>query len=299
MATAPITAPLPEAAAHRPLRSAGFMLAASALIATSTLCAKAAQVEAGLHPLQVSQGRFLFGALALVMVVALLRPRFTRPAWGTHLVRVACGWGGVTLMFAAAAMIPLSDATALSFLNPVFAMGFAIVLLGERVGPWRWAAAAIALTGALVLLRPGGGSVQLGALVALGAALVLGLEIVIIKRLSGREPPVQILVMANGIGLVIATAAALPIWEAPTRQGWLLMAGVGTAMVAAQACFVQSLKAADASFAVPFSYAVLIFATAWDAALYAAWPDATSWTGIAIIVAGAGLLAWRERVRRG
>ena len=62
---------------------------------------------------------------------------------------------GVTLMFAAAVYIPLSDATAISFLNPVFAMIFAIPFLGERVGKWRWIAAAISITGAIILLRPG------------------------------------------------------------------------------------------------------------------------------------------------
>jgi drug/metabolite transporter (DMT)-like permease len=74
-----------------------------------------------------------------------MRPRLTRPDWPTHTIRVLCGWSGVTLMFAAAAMIPLADATAISFLNPVFCMILAIPLLGERIGPWRWLAAAIAL----------------------------------------------------------------------------------------------------------------------------------------------------------
>ncbi|MEO1706062.1 MAG: EamA family transporter, partial [Pseudomonadota bacterium] len=48
-------------------------------------------------------------------------------------------------MFASVAYIPLADATAISFLNPVFGMILAIPLLGERVGKWRWLAAAIAL----------------------------------------------------------------------------------------------------------------------------------------------------------
>jgi drug/metabolite transporter (DMT)-like permease len=48
-------------------------------------------------------------------------------------------------MFAAVATIPLAEATAISFLNPVVAMLLAVPFLGERPGPVRWSAAAVAL----------------------------------------------------------------------------------------------------------------------------------------------------------
>ena len=130
----------------RNLAAIGFMLAATAFIAGTTLLAKMAGAGPdGLHPLQISQGRFLFAFLALWSAAAVLRPRITRPAWHLQGLRTLTGWGGVTLMFAAVQLIPLSDATAITFLNPVFAMVLAILVLGERIGRWRWLAAAIAL----------------------------------------------------------------------------------------------------------------------------------------------------------
>ena len=125
-----------------------------------------------LHPLQVSQGRFLFAFMAISTLAVILRPRLSRPNLKVHVGLSLLGWGGVTLMFAAAVYIPLSDATAISFLNPVFAMIFAIPLLGEKVGKWRWLAAAVSMTGAVILLRPGAEAIQAGALFALGAALL-------------------------------------------------------------------------------------------------------------------------------
>jgi uncharacterized membrane protein len=191
--------------------------------------------------------------------VAILRPRLSRPDWPTHTIRVLCGWSGVTLMFAAAAMIPLADATAISFLNPVFCMILAIPLLGERIGPWRWLAAAIALVGALILIRPGA-AMEAGALVALGAALLIGLELIFIKRLSGREPPLQILLVSNSIGVLIASVAVIWVWQAPTPTQWAGMAALGLTMAAAQFCFVNSMARADASFVTPFTYLTLVFA---------------------------------------
>lgn len=287
-------------APQAPLAAILFILASSALLAGTTLLAKALGTDAlgpALHPVQVSFGRFLFAWLALVAIVATLRPGFTRPDWSTHTARVACGWTGVTLMFAAAAMIPLADATAISFLNPVFCMILAIPLLGERVGPWRWLAAAIALVGALILIRPGA-AMELGALLALAAAFALGLELIFIKRLSGRERPLQILVISNSIGVAIATCAALWVWQGPTQAQWAGMAALGLTMAAAQFCFVNAMARADASFVTPFTYLTLVFAALYDGALFGVLPDAVSLLGAAVIIAGAALLAWRENVNR-
>jgi drug/metabolite transporter (DMT)-like permease len=290
-------------ALHRPAPglAVALMLCATGFIAATTLIAKALGTEAlgpPLHPLQVSFGRFLFAFLAISATVAALRPRLTRPDVKTHIARTLCGWAGVSLMFAAAAAIPLSDATAISFLNPVFGMILAIPLLGERVGKWRWLAALIAMVGAVILIRPGTEAMQPGALLALGAALGLGLELIFIKRLSGRERPLQILFVNNFIGLVIAGCAVIWVWQAPTPAQWAGLAAIGLVMACAQGFFVNAMARADASFITPFSYLTLVFATLYDAALFGVIPTPFSLVGAATIIAGAALLAWREAVNR-
>jgi drug/metabolite transporter (DMT)-like permease len=211
-----------------------------------------------------------------------------------HIVRTSFGWAGVTLMFASVAFIPLADATAISFLNPVFGMMLAIPLLGERVGPIRWSAAIIALIGALVLLRPTPDSFQIAALLPLGAAICLGFELIFIKKLTGRENPFQVLLTNNFVGVIISTLTVLPFWITPTLAQWGILALIGMFMAVAQACFVNAMARADASFVAPFSYATLIFATLYDLIFYDVFPDAITWLGAGIIIAGAVLLAVRE-----
>lgn len=283
--------------AQNPALAIAFMLLATVFIAATTLIAKTLGTEAGgapLHPLQISHGRYLFAWFAVVGIVAAtgtpLRTRNLR----LHATRALFGWAGVSLMFASVAFIPLSDATAISFLNPVFAMILAIPLLGERVGPIRWASAAIAMLGAAILLRPGPATFQPEALLALGAAFVLGVEIVAVKVLSGREPGMQILFYSNTIGLAFASAAVLPVWVAPSPWQWGGLAAIGLLMAAAQLCYVNALARADASLVVPFSYATLVFAALYDFAVFNVLPDGVSLIGAGIIIAGAALLAWRE-----
>jgi drug/metabolite transporter (DMT)-like permease len=287
--------------APAPRAAIGFVLTATLLFAATTLLAKALGTDAlgePLHPLQVSHGRFLFAWLAICAVLTVMRPRFTRPDLKTHVARTLCGWSGITLLFASTAMIPLSDATAISFLNPMFCMLLAIPLLGERVGPWRWLATAIAFGGALILIRPGSGAVELGALLALGSALIIGLELIFIKRLSRGEPPLQILFINNSIGVAIATLAVVWVWQAPTLAQWGALALLGTVMACAQLCFVNAMRRADASFVTPFSYLTLVFAALFDFAIFGVSPTALSLLGAAVIIAGAALLAWREAVHR-
>ena len=179
------------------------MVLATVFIAGTTLCAKALGTDTlgtPLHPLQISHGRFVFAFMGLLCVAAVLRHKIKAPDIKLHISRTLCGATGVTLMFAAVAFIPLSDATAISFLNPVFGMLLAIPFLGEKVGPWRWAAAAIAFVGALVLLRPSPDTFQVASMLALGAAFAMGCELIFIKKLADREPPMQILLVNNFIG---------------------------------------------------------------------------------------------------
>ncbi len=288
--------------AQNPVLAAALILSATAFIAITTLLAKAlgtgrwgdALIGDPLPAFQISHGRFVFALLAIGAAVLVLRQRIAHVHWRLHVGRTTLGWAGVTLMFAAVAFIPMADATAISFLNPVFCMMFAIPLLGERVGPVRWSAALIALVGALVLLRPTPATFQPAALLAFGAAIIMGLELILIKRLSAREAPLQILLINNLLGVVLATVVVVPVWQAPNPAQWAMLAGIGFAMAAAQACFVNGMARADASFVAPFSYGTLIFAGLWDALIFGVIPDWVTFVGAGIILGGALLLAWRE-----
>ncbi len=282
---------------HNPRLAIALMITATVFIATSTLMAKLAsdpRFGTPLNPLQISHGRFIFAFALISSAFIALRGRISKPNLKMHTLRSALGWGGVTLMFTAVAYIPMADATAISFLNPVFAMVLAVPLLGEKVGRIRWGAAAIAFIGALILLRPSPQSFEFGALFALAAAVFLGAEIIVIKRLSALEGPLQILLVNNAIGLTLSSLAVIAVWQPPTLAQWGILAGVGFSMAIAQTFFINAVKRAEASFIAPFSFFTLVFAAGFDAAIFSKWPDAITLLGAAIILTGAGILAWRQ-----
>ena len=60
-----------------------------------------------------------------------------------------------------------------------------------------------------LIVAPRAPNPALVALLALGAAMCLGVEFIFIKRLSGREGPWRTLLVNNAIGLGLATCAVL------------------------------------------------------------------------------------------
>lgn len=281
-----------------------FMIGASALVAGTSLVAKALGVEGsgglGLSPFQISAGRFVFALITLIIVLTCLpsaRPCMAAAPWRWHMLRSVCGWLGVTCMFAAVAAMPMVEATAISFLSPLVTMIFAVLLLGESLAWRKVVAAALAVFGAFLILRPGTEAFQPAGLIALAAAALMSLEMLIIKRLSDTEPAMRMLLINNAIGASVSLAVASFVWIWPTASQWLLMMAIGVIMVSGQAFFIQAMKRGEASLVAPAFYAVLVFAGIYDYILYGVRPVPLAVAGSVLIISSALLLARRNAAR--
>ena len=121
--------------------------------------------------------RNLFGLVALLplfMRHGLTPLRTTR--LGTHALRVTINFTSMAMFFYALSITPLAEVAALTFSAPIFATVLAIFIFKETVGLNRWGAILIGFAGTVVILRPGFEVVNIGALMAVGAALVPALE---------------------------------------------------------------------------------------------------------------------------
>ncbi|MEM9577417.1 MAG: DMT family transporter [Pseudomonadota bacterium] len=286
--------------------SAGFavpaMVGAAALVAMTSIIGKTLGIGAveatGLHPFQVSAGRFGFALLALVVFLLVSprnRPDFNGTRWGLHTARSLCGWLGVTAMFAAVANMPVAEATAISFLSPIVTIILAAILLKEHVGIRKVAASVLAMVGAALILRPGSDAFQVAGLYALAAAFLMGLEAIFIKRLSDAEPALRILIINNMIGAAVAVTVATFVWVPPTGLQWGLLVTLGVVMVCAQSLFIQSMKRGEASLVIPAFYSVLAFAAVYDLALFGVLPGVLAGAGCVLIAASAVLLSRSQR----
>ena len=143
----------------------------------------------------------------------------------------------------------------------------------------------------MLILKPGTDAFQSAGLFALASAFFMGLEGILIKWLSDREPAFRILLINNAIGMTVSFSVATLVWAWPSAWQCLLLCALGLVMVSGQTLFIQSMKRAEASFVIPAFYSVLVFAAAYDILIFGVWPDAIAVAGAVLIVSGALFLA--------
>ena len=278
-----------------------LVLVSVALFALLSLVAKLLGTDTlgpPLHPMQISAARFIVALLFLSTFVLIKPVSFDQVPWGLHLRRGIAGWCGVTCLFTAAIIMPLADATAISFLSIIVTLGLSVFMLKERAGPRRWGAAIIALIGALLITRPGTSAFQPVALIALLAAVFIGFEIIFIKQLSGREPVLRILIINNMIGATISAVVIGFVWQAPTAAQWLLIIMIGFLMIGVQATNILAMQRGDASFVAPFWFATPAFAAVYDYLAFSQIISTPSGLGILLIISGGIFISWREHLAK-
>ena len=204
---------------------------------------------------------------------------------GTHALRVTINFVSMAMFFYALSITPLAEVAALTFSAPIFATVLAIFIFKEVVGPSRWGAILIGFAGTLVILRPGFETINIGALLAMGAALLWGTAIIIIKDLGKTDSPLTITTYMVLLLIPISLVPALIVWEWPTwgQLGWLLV--VGTCGSIGHLLLNHALKQAPTNVVMPIDFARLIWVAIFGYFLFAETPGIFVWIGGAMIFA--------------
>ena len=216
---------------------------------------------------------------------------------GLHALRSGFGLTSMFLQFTALSLMPLAEATALSFTTPLFATIGMALIVGETVRARRWAAIAVGFVGVLIMLRPGVEAVSAPALMMLCGSMIVGGGFTCVKLLSRTESPN---VMVFYMGLFMAPVSLIPalfVWVWPSPLGWLYLIGVGACATLAHLCFNRAFAAADASAVLPFDYTRLLIVAVFGFLLFDEMPGLWTWIGAGIIVTANIYIAQREAAR--
>lgn len=283
---------------HRPFLALTLRLLSAATFSVMFLVVKLAG-EAGVEVGEIVFWRQAISAPALGLWLAMQPGGFARlrtQRLGAHALRAVVGMCNMAIIFTATALLPLAEMTTLGFTTALFAVLIGAMVLGERIGPWRWAAVLLGFAGVLVIAQPGGHHVDpLGATLALASSLVLVMINHQIRDLSTTEEPMTIVFWFGVFGLLIG-AVALPFSITPhDSYEWLLMLGLGITGLLGQMFLTGSLRYAPVSTVIVMDYSTLIWAALLGWAVFGQLPSDATWLGAPLII-GAGLvIAWRER----
>jgi drug/metabolite transporter (DMT)-like permease len=244
------------------------------------------------------QTAFFRAAISVILLLPMIMAGRVKP-WQSkrlagHFWRTAMGTSSMVLGFYAVSMLPLADATAIAFSQPLFSVVVALLVAGEKVRWRRWSATIIGFAGVLVMVRPGAGSLQLGALVALANAASVAVSIFLVKRLSDSEAPLMILTQFAIFSTLLLALPAILVWRWPDFWGWVLAIGVAVSATVGQYFWVQAFKAGEMSAIAPFEYLRLPFAVFVGWLVWGEMPEIWTYVGAAIVIGSALYIAHRE-----
>jgi drug/metabolite transporter (DMT)-like permease len=193
--------------------------------------------------------------------------------------------------------LPIAEASATSFIAPLFVTALSIVVLAESVGLRRWLATAVGLIGVLIVLRPGSGAFHPAAFFPVVSALAWACTLVMTRMLSGKEAVITTMTWSAITGFFILSVLVPLVWVAPSWHDILLGILIGVASTAGQWIVVLAFRYADASVLAPFSYTQLLWVSILGFIIFGEVPDIWTITGAVFIVASGLYTAHRERMR--
>jgi drug/metabolite transporter (DMT)-like permease len=213
-----------------------------------------------------------------------------------QLVRSLCLVLATMCFFGALRFLPLAEASAITFLAPMFAIVLSMPVLGERPTRARWLASIAGFTGILILVRPGSAVFHPATGLLVLAAISNSLYMLLTRKLPN-DTPYTTLFYSALVGTV-GLSFALPFGEMPStatvRDAVFLvllglLAGVGHWML------IRAFLMAPASMLTPFTYLQMIWATLYGYLIFGQLPDGLSALGMSVIVASGVALVLHER----
>jgi len=226
-----------------------------------------------------------------------------RGFWRTHhlriqLLRSLCLVVATASFFGGLRFLPLAEASAITFLAPMFAIVLSMPVLGERPTRARWLAAIAGFIGILFLVRPGSAVFHPATGLLVLAAIANALYQLLTRKLPNDAPYTTLFYTAL-VGTVVLSLG-LPVAELPgavtLHDAFFLvllgfLAGLGHWML------ITAFLMAPASLLAPFTYLHMIWATMYGYLIFGQLPDGVSALGMAVIVASGVALVLHERRR--
>lgn len=286
--------------AERRLLGIGLRACSATLFAVMAMLAKAASAR-GATLVEMIFYRNLW-AIPVITVWIMLGPgwsaiRTRQPM--AHVTRSAIGFTTMALTFAAIALLPLGEATTLTYAAPILATILSAIVLGESIGWHRWLAVVTGFAGVLLVVRPGGTDLPaIGLLCGIGAAVGQSGVMVTLRQIT-RSEETEAIVFWFAVSSTVVAGLGMPIFARNhDALTFALLIGAGLAAGGGQLAMTAALRFAPVATVAPFDYLQILWATLFGWLIFGADLLPTTLAGAALIVASGLYTAYREQ-RRG
>ena len=201
---------------------------------------------------------------------------------------------GMLAGFTCLTLIPLAQATAISFSKPIFITIGATIFLGEIIKARRIAAIIIGIIGMLIIVQPGVNSLSFGIMLAIIAALAHSINALIVKKLTLTDSPQAIIMWMVIILIPITFVPAVTVWQWPSFETWLYLWGIAIVGTLAHFSWTKSYTMAEITSLESIEFIKLPIMALFGWMIFAEIPGTWTWIGGSIIFISTMYISRRE-----
>ncbi|CAG36067.1 DMT family transporter [Desulfotalea psychrophila] len=289
---------------ERKSQQKGLLIMIAAALLLPVIDAISKVLTAYVSPGEIALVRFsLQGALLFPFAYRELKiPKL--PLLATHFLRGILNAVASLCFIAAITQMPLADAIAIFFAEPLLLTLFSAVLLKEKIGIARITACLIGFAGALFIIGPSFTNFGATAILPFLTATFFALYLIVTRKQSKRGESVNAMQFYASMGAtlfllpitLLGDAFSLPLFELswPTTEVALLFLGVGASSLISHQLLTIAFTKADANVLAPFQYLEIVSATILGWLLFGQFPGAQTLLGAGIIIASGMFIFYRE-----
>jgi len=201
---------------------------------------------------------------------------------------------GMIAGFTCLTLIPLAQATAISFSQPLFITIGATIFLGEIIKARRIAAIIFGIIGMLIIVQPGFISFSFGIMLAIISALALSINALIVKKLTLTDTPQTIIMWMVIMLIPITFIPAISVWQWPSFETWLYLWGIAILGTLAHFSFTKSYTMAEITSLEPIGFIKLPIIALLGWMIFEEIPGTWTWVGGLIIFISTIYISQRE-----
>lgn len=238
-----------------------------------------------LHSVQITFLRYFFGTISLLPFMLYYgKSSFYTSRIGLHLIRGALLFCAIALWCFGLTQAPITVATTLTFIIPLFVLVFARIFLREKVGLSRWLVTMIGFLGTTIVLEPTNVNFSpLMLLLVLATAMFATLDI-INKKFVVKESMLAMLFYTALVTMFLGAVPAIFVWQTPTMVQLFFLFLIGCGGNVLLYCILKAFAAAEASALAPFRYVELILSAGLGIVVFNEIPTLSLCIGVIIII---------------
>lgn len=248
-----------------------------------------------LHSIEITFLRFLFATVSLLpFMIYYGKESFYTSSKGLHWVRGGLLFCAIALWCFGLTQGPITIATTLTFIIPMFVLVFARIFLKEKVSWPRWVVTIIGFLGTVIVLEPTNVNFSpLVLLLVLATAMFAVLD-VINKKYVVRESMLAMLFYTALVTMILGAIPAFFVWKTPSlmQLGILFLTGCGGNLLLF--CLLKAFSIAEASAVAPFRYIELVLSAGLGIVVFNEIPTQALCIGSLIIIPCTLFLVYSE-----